>query len=369
MMIQHLKIFVLFALAIIGSQFTPSALAQENTSLSGTNGVIVFQTSSGGEIYAIDIDDINNDGTNLRYLTTGIDPALSPDGQWVAFTRWDNPQNGALGSLWVINIDGTGERVILGDIRQPKSPTWSPDGMRIAVNMQAGGWLEPKRICSNNRPPPQVLEKEDEYDLEIIKEGQGKVKYCYNLPPDPFWGLRVVNVATGAFEDLPGDTHSFSPTWDPANPWRLIYDGDLGLVNLDINQGTTWALTDDFADHSPVFSPDGSKIAVSYRQHDHWEIHVLNADGSGRVRLTETPLHVIAAQRLKGEETRMWNNTAPTWSPDGSQIAFLTDKIGQWEIWVMNADGSNQRPLFSPGILGGIPLQYNNVDERILSWQ
>jgi sugar lactone lactonase YvrE len=124
MMIQHLKILVLFGLVVMDILFTPGVLAQENISLPGPNGVIVFQTTSGGEIYAI-----NADGSNLRYLTTGLDPALSPDGQWVAFTRWDNPQNGALGSLWVINIDGTGERVILGDIRQPKSPIWSPDGI------------------------------------------------------------------------------------------------------------------------------------------------------------------------------------------------------------------------------------------------
>jgi uncharacterized protein YraI len=59
---------------------------------------LVFQTASGGPIYAID-----EDGSNLRYLTTGLDPVLSPDGQWVTFTRWTSPQLGTLGSLWVIN--------------------------------------------------------------------------------------------------------------------------------------------------------------------------------------------------------------------------------------------------------------------------
>jgi Tol biopolymer transport system component len=60
---------------------------------------------------------------------------------------------------------------------------------------------------------------------------------------------------------------------------------------------------------------------------------------------------------------------SPTWSPDGSQIAFLTDRTGQWEIWVMNADGSNQRSLLPAGTLDGIALQYNGMDERVLSWR
>jgi hypothetical protein len=66
---------------------------------------------------------------------------------------------------------------------------------------------------------------------------------------------------------------------------------------------------------------------------------------------------------------RSWNNVAPAWSPDGSQIAFLTDRTGHWEMWVMSADGSNQRPLFPDGTLDGLTLQYNNVDERMLSWR
>jgi Tol biopolymer transport system component len=65
------------------SSATENAMASASNKTSSSQGsVIVFQTSSGGVIYAM-----NPDGTNLRHLTTGMDPALSPDGRWVAFTR------------------------------------------------------------------------------------------------------------------------------------------------------------------------------------------------------------------------------------------------------------------------------------------
>jgi uncharacterized protein YraI len=323
-----------------------------------TGGTIVFQTVSGGPIYAV-----NADGSNLRYLTAGMDPALSPDGQWVAFTRWVDTQNGAFGSLWVINVDGTGERVILNDVRQPESPAWSPDGTQIAISMQHGGRVQEEHKCSSDRPPREA------YDVDVNRDKEGDIEFCYTLPPHPYWGLRRVDVASGKFEDLPNDLFSYSPAWDPANVWRLVYDGERGLRSLDLNQGTSWALTDDVDDHSPAFSPDGSKIAVSYWQHDHWEIHVLNADGTGRVRLTQTSIRAILEQQIKGQMPKSWNNAAPAWSADGSQIAFLTDRTGQWEIWIMHADGTNQHPLLPGEVQAQLHLQYNGMEERMLSWR
>jgi TolB protein len=358
-----LTLLLLILVVVAGMIFAPGAAAQGGDQPS-PNSTIVFQTVSGGPIYAV-----NSSGNNLRYLTTGIDPALSPDGQWVAFTRWDDTQPGAFGSLWVINVDGTGERVIVGDVRQPKAPVWSPDGTQLAISVQHGGRLQPEQKCTQSLPADPVVDREDIRVVVEFDGGEAEVKYCYTLLPHPFWGLRMVDVATGTIKDLPGDLFSYAPTWDPANAWRLVYDGEMGLVNMDLNQGTTWALTDDVRDHSPVFSPDGSKIAVSYWQHDHWEIHVINADGSGRMRLTETPLRVIVEQQINGQTPRSWNNVAPAWSPDGSQISFLSDRTGRWEIWVMSADGGNQRPLFPAETLDGLALQYNNVDERMLSWR
>ena len=123
------------------------------------------------------------------------------------------------------------------------------------------------------------------------------------------------------------------------------------------------------AQRAPVFSPNGKKIATTYRQVDHFEVHVMNVDGSGEVRLTETPPRAITEQRLKGLKPQSWNNAAPAWSPDGSQIAFVTDRNGPWEIWVMNADGSGQHPLLPAATAAKLNMQYNGMDERVISWR
>ncbi|MEE8362246.1 MAG: hypothetical protein V3R71_08810 [Gemmatimonadales bacterium] len=89
----------------------------------------------------------------------------------------------------------------------------------------------------------------------------------------------------------------------------------------------------------PAWSPDGSKIAseidVGPSESD---IFVTNVDGSGRRNLTNR------IQLVDRE---------PTWSPDGSQIAFRrldrTESVG-YDLWVMDADGTNQTRLVSlPG--------------------
>ncbi len=329
------------------------------------SGTIVFQTHAGGDIYAI-----NGDGTNLRYLTTGMDPAVSPNGRQVAFTRWEGDRDGVYGNIWLINIDGTGERLIHEQVLNPRAPMWSPDGTKLVIGWQQGGHPDPYQECGK-RPPRGA------YDIDMDIEEDGDIIFCYTVPADPQWSLRLIDVATGGHEDLLSATYSFSPVFHPADGSYVLYDGDdkfapdEGLTGLNLETNETWYVTTDANDHSPVFSPDGSKIAVSYRQHLHWEVHVMNADGTNRQRLTETSYITLVEQILRGEETHSFNNTAPAWSPDGSQIAFVTDRTGQWKIWVMNADGSNQRPLFDTAVqnqIAALGLQYNGVDERMLSW-
>ena len=79
----------------------------------------------------------------------------------------------------------------------------------------------------------------------------------------------------------------------------------------------------------PVYSPDGTRIAFMSNRDGNPEIYVMNVDGSNVRRLTNHPA----------------GDVTPTWSPSGAQIAFTSDRTGQPQIYVMSADGTNLRRL------------------------
>jgi len=80
---------------------------------------------------------------------------------------------------------------------------------------------------------------------------------------------------------------------------------------------------------SPTWAPDGTKIAFVTNRDGNSEIYVINADGSDPIRLTNDS----------------GIDSSPIWSPDGSTIAFISNRDGKYGIFVMNADGSNQTRL------------------------
>ncbi len=309
-------------------------------------GKLVIQPETGGDFYLI-----NPDGSGLRRLSGGIDPALSPDGNTIAFTRWGP---GEVGAVWLYDISTGTERHLLGEMFEPKSPAWSPDGSTLVISYQHGGRREVESKCYHLRSdgtfpklPPRA------YDFRF----KG-FQLCFKLPPDTHWQLRKIDVATGAFEDLPSETYSYAPTWDPVNSWRVIFGSSIGLQQLDLNRGVFFPFSDDFHDHAPVISPDGSAVAISYRQDNHWEVYTIDTATGVRHRLTPS-------QPLLGEP---FNSAAPAWSPNGKQIAFVTDRSSKWEFWVMNADGSDPHPLFPANVAAQFDVQYHGVDERLISW-
>lgn len=102
-------------------------------------------------------------------------------------------------------------------------------------------------------------------------------------------------------------------------------NGDIYVMNAD-GTGLT-RLTDSPGDETnPVYSPDGQRIAFTGAvPNGFWEIFVMNADGLNVKRLTNTPFAEIL----------------PRWSPDGKFLYFVTNRNQKWEIWRMGADGSN----------------------------
>jgi tricorn protease-like protein len=166
----------------------------------------------------------------------------------------------------------------------------------------------------------------------------------------------------------------------PGNNGRIVVESGTGLFLL--TPGGPWVRVPgtDGRDHSPAWSPDGTKIAfLSFRKGD-GEIYVVDGDGSNPRELTfslaqdDDPTWSPDGQRLAfeshrtgnadvwvmrsngGSQTQLTTSTRfdgdPAWSPDGSKIAFTSSRDGNKEIYVMNADGSSQTRLtFTPGLV------------------
>jgi TolB protein len=284
-------------------------------------GKLVFQTTVGGPFYRINVD-----GSGLERVTDGLDATWSPSGKQIAFVRWREPRG-----VWVLDVEqGVEWRVF--DWSETRWPSWSPDGGSILFSHQKGGRLE---------------------DVERCFWG-----FCFTFAAHPKWRLGVVDVDGSDYREPASPQYSLAPMWSPVEAERLVLSDENGLRVQSPDGTVSYLITGDARDTSPAWSPDGGRVAFNRRQHDHWEIYVVDADGRNVRRLTETP------RKPNGE---VGHSAAPAWSPDGEYLAFLTDRRGVWEIWVMRANGGDQKPMFKDA-LKGLTIDYGSVAERAISW-
>lgn len=108
---------------------------------------------------------------------------------------------------------------------------------------------------------------------------------------------------------------------------------ELYLMNAD-GSGRTQLTNSQRGNYLPAWSPDGSRIAFISQigSTDTAEVHVINVDGSDERELTTN---------------EAWEYGV-SWSPDSTQLVFGSDRDGAWQIYTMNADGSDQKPLPNP---------------------
>ena len=128
---------------------------------------------------------------------------------------------------------------------------------------------------------------------------------------------------------------------DDSTPIALNTD-DPSNAGQGGNQATATSLPGFDATRNPniIPTPDGDLLFVSNRS-GQWEIWVMESDGSNPVAITNSSPDI---------------NYSPGWSPDGTQIVFEARRNNNWDIYVMNADGSNIQRLTTNSAVDRVPV-------------
>ena len=254
--------------------------------------------SSGGNIWTLDVE-AGSDETRL--IDDAFNPAYSPDGQQIAY---DTRLAGAH-RIWLAEANGRNPRQLTSDSSEAvvhTTPRWSPDGFRVAF----------RRI--------------DNLKSDIV----------------------VADVQTGRTTRVTDDNVlDMDPVWSPDGDYIYFTSsrgGGLNLWRLRVNRsgqalGQPEQLTTGAGDDvAPAVAPGGRRLAFAVRgiNSDLWQLPLNPNTGEA----TGQPQPIVRTTRAESRAA---------WSPDGSSIAFNSDRLGEMNIWIRSRRDSAERQLTRGG--------------------
>lgn len=297
---------------------------------------------------------------------TGLDgaprsPVWSPDGMRIAFIATTGEGAGRRQDLFVMAHDGSGARRLTEIGGVVGRPAWSPDGMRLL-------FVEDQQLGDGVREIGVYVVNADGSDLTRVSpegwrgasvailprwtpDGSGIIFPVEPEHPDDRYQLVVANPDGSAARDLeeilPIDTE---PIWSP-DGCRIVTSRQAGERGEDLDL----AVVDEDGEPRPLTDGPSTDFAPAWSP-DGGTIAFIRMGtpaGPDPVQMTKDASGNLFLIDVDGTNERQLTTFAwvkmmpPVWSPDGSQLAFVAYhyETETWELHVINADGSNLQTL------------------------
>lgn len=305
-------------------------------------------TPDGEKMAVADLDNSKNEaGIFLLGLRTGektrltapkdhsVDhtPRISPDGNFLAFIRYFSSFKR---EIFVVPVTGGKTLQITNDDARIYGLAWKPDNRSLLFSsFRTTGQLNLWQIEADGKSEPQMISTGSKNIDELAVSPDGKT---------------IAYVEETTDENI-----------------RKISSGETDGLLIRSSR----------ADHSPQFSPDGSRIVFASERTGNYEIWIADADGKNQRQLTESEdsegsprfspdskfvaydaqtagtsdIYIVSTNggqpfRLTGDE---FSNALPAWSTDGKWIFFVSNRSGENQIWKMPASGGEAVQITKQG--------------------
>ncbi|HYK21602.1 MAG TPA: winged helix-turn-helix domain-containing protein, partial [Pyrinomonadaceae bacterium] len=268
--------------------------------------------------------------------------SLSPDDSRIAFVRVSTNSNGQQEhALIIANSDGTNESKLLSRQYPDKldAPAWSPDGESIvcaygnsAAGSQGVSLVEVRAVDGNMRK----LSGEKFYNIAKIAWLPQKTGLIMSAAKksEGYRQLWRVSYPNMQFTEMTAGLSSFADLSLTSNGDKVVasqstraFDLWVGETREPENLKKTTAVLDKFC-----WTPDG-RLVYSVNTIGNVDLWVMRPDGQEQRQLTLNSA----------------TNDAPTVTPDGRYIVFISNRAGAFQVWRMKTDGSDPVPLTNGG--------------------
>jgi Tol biopolymer transport system component len=297
-------------------------------------------------------------GGNAKQLTTErqeADARWSPDGTESAYVS----RRTGTGDIWVIPSAGGTPRQLTHDIREDNSPRWSPDGKWIAFLSQRGRqgdiWVVPAAGGTELRVTDDAAE---EGGIQWVGKSN-TLAYHTGISGQTLWALTLQD---GNERRLTPDSIRIGQIFPSPDGKEVVYEvlrgggvSDLQVIPLAGGAPRT-LVAGTSINTAPNWSPDGKSILFLSNRAGNFDVFIVPAAGGEPRQLTTWP-------------TNEGGNTAAQWSPDGSQVYFLSphDTAPFNDVWKVPAAGGEPVRVTSTGTINNLAVSLVSPDVFVQS--